>query len=123
MLNHCIINIFSYLIFQFNFTPRFEIEKRASGQFLLLTAQSLYLPSYPSTVNETTLYLTVECNQKAYPLMSIRIRNHNSHAPSFLNEPYEMLVPQVCVLKSFGLLVQQKIRHANQTNNFKNTQI
>ncbi|KAI6175361.1 DE-cadherin [Aphelenchoides bicaudatus] len=77
-----------------DFLSRFEIVQKQSGQFLLLTASDLHLPPFPSTINETTLYLTIECNQKAHPLISVRLRNYNSEAPQFLNEPYEMALVQ-----------------------------
>ncbi|KAL3082214.1 hypothetical protein niasHT_037852 [Heterodera trifolii] len=72
------------------------LEKRSSGQFLVITAASppvVHFPDYPSTVNETLLYVTVRCNGRLYPLMTIRVRNVNMHSPEFLGlQPYEISI-------------------------------
>ncbi|KAI6211786.1 hypothetical protein M3Y96_00471300 [Aphelenchoides besseyi] len=77
-----------------DFDNHFQIQTQSNGQFVITTAQNLNLPSYPSTVNESILYITVMCNHASHPLMTIRIRNRNTFAPTFLNEPYEIFIPQ-----------------------------
>lgn len=81
--------------FQINFLNKFKIEKKENGEFILLNRESLKLPDYPSTINETLLYVTVACNQRHYPLITIRIKNNNFNLPEFINEPYEMSILKV----------------------------
>uniref|UniRef100_A0A914I5N4 Cadherin domain-containing protein n=1 Tax=Globodera rostochiensis TaxID=31243 RepID=A0A914I5N4_GLORO len=72
------------------------LEKRPNGQFLVITAgfpPVVRFPDYPSTVNETLLYVTVRCNGRLYPLITVRVRNANMHTPEFLGtQPYELSI-------------------------------
>lgn len=62
---------------------------------MVINRKVLTLPSFPSPVNETLLFLTISCNGNAYPLITIRVRNYNSFAPEFYGQPYEIIVPNV----------------------------
>ncbi|KAI6220827.1 DE-cadherin [Aphelenchoides fujianensis] len=77
-----------------NFADLFQLRSAPDGRFVINTIRSLALPPFPSTLNETILYVTVVCNGSPHPLMTVRVRNRNSFAPVFLNEPYEIFVPQ-----------------------------
>jgi hypothetical protein len=64
---------------------------------MLINKEKLNLPDFPSMVNETYLYLTVSCNNKAYPLITLRIRNYNTWTPRFYmmkDPPYEMILSE-----------------------------
>uniref|UniRef100_A0A1I7ZHC9 Cadherin domain-containing protein n=1 Tax=Steinernema glaseri TaxID=37863 RepID=A0A1I7ZHC9_9BILA len=76
-----------------NFTRRFMLEKRNSGQFMVINKEPLFLPNYPSTVVETYLYMTVMCNKQAFPLITLRVRSGNSFKPRFYNAPYAIQIP------------------------------
>ena len=73
-----------------------SLEKRANGQFLVHTSeQPLGLPPYPSAINQSLLYVTVKCNNRLYPLMTIRVRAVNSHSPQWIGQrPYEVTIPK-----------------------------
>lgn len=73
---------------QVNFTEKFTLLAEETGRFRLVSAVPLSLPAYPSAVTETLLYVTVICNGRPFPLMTIRLNAANTIAPSFLNEPY-----------------------------------
>nr|CAD2169265.1 unnamed protein product [Meloidogyne enterolobii] len=74
-----------------------SLEKRPNGQFLLFSNDiisqtsstttsvnsSLKLPAYPSSINESLLYVTVRCNGRLYPLLTVRLLTHNLHAPEW----------------------------------------
>ncbi|CAD5221231.1 unnamed protein product [Bursaphelenchus okinawaensis] len=79
-------------------SSKVELEHHKNGQFLVVAKEALSLPVYPSTINNTMLYITVECNGKPYPLITIRIKNFNTFAPEFLNAPYEVFVPNDALL-------------------------
>ncbi|KAH7725565.1 Protein CDH-12 [Aphelenchoides avenae] len=78
---------------QESFTDHFYVDTRQNGQFMVINRKVLTLPSFPSPVNETLLFLTISCNGNAYPLITIRVRNYNSFAPEFYGQPYEIIVP------------------------------
>uniref|UniRef100_A0A7E4VWK5 Cadherin domain-containing protein n=1 Tax=Panagrellus redivivus TaxID=6233 RepID=A0A7E4VWK5_PANRE len=88
-----VVNVRSNNIPDIDFTEKFQIEQRNSGQFMVMTIGSLLLPEYPSTINETFLYMTVMCNDKPYPLITLRVRNYNTFTPKFYNYPYEVVLP------------------------------
>lgn len=90
-------NCFKQSLFKIDYTEKFDIEQRARGQFMVLSRSTLQLPRYPSSFNETYLYMTVLCNNQAYPLITVRVRNFNSFSPKFYNEPYEVVLPGVCI--------------------------
>lgn len=51
-----------------------ELEKRSNGQFLVITAGPgpvVQFPAYPSTINQTLLYITVRCNGRLHPLITV----------------------------------------------------
>ncbi|CAD5228721.1 unnamed protein product [Bursaphelenchus xylophilus] len=73
-------------------SSKLELDHRRNGQFLIVAKEGMSLPPYPSSINQTMLYLTVECNGKPYPLITIRIKNFNTFSPEFLNSPYEIFV-------------------------------
>lgn len=83
----------------------FDIKNQSSssGQFFLINKKPLLLPNYPSNIRDTLLYLTVNCNNKNFPLFTVRIHHSNSHKPQFYNEPYEVVVLKV-VIKNFQQL-------------------
>uniref|UniRef100_A0A914CZ52 Cadherin domain-containing protein n=1 Tax=Acrobeloides nanus TaxID=290746 RepID=A0A914CZ52_9BILA len=92
-----IVNIRTNNLPHVDFTHRFYIESRENGQFMLINKEKLNLPDFPSMVNETYLYLTVSCNNKAYPLITLRIRNYNTWTPRFYmmkDPPYEMILSE-----------------------------
>ena len=88
-----ILNVRSSNVPDVDFTQKFRIEQRANGQFMVINRDYLFLPDYPSYVNETFLYMTVVCNTKAYPLITLRIKNFNTYPPKFYNTPYEVELP------------------------------
>uniref|UniRef100_A0AC35GT72 Cadherin domain-containing protein n=1 Tax=Panagrolaimus sp. PS1159 TaxID=55785 RepID=A0AC35GT72_9BILA len=88
-----LVNVRSNNLPEIDYTEKFDIEQRARGQFMVLSRSTLQLPRYPSSFNETYLYMTVLCNNQAYPLITVRVRNFNSFSPKFYNEPYEVVLP------------------------------
>uniref|UniRef100_A0A914Z4A5 Cadherin domain-containing protein n=1 Tax=Panagrolaimus superbus TaxID=310955 RepID=A0A914Z4A5_9BILA len=90
-----LVNVRSNNLPEIDYTEKFDIEQRARGQFMVLSRGTLQLPRYPSSFNETYLYMTVLCNNQAYPLITVRVRNFNSFSPKFYNEPYEVVLPGV----------------------------
>nr|CAD2168865.1 unnamed protein product [Meloidogyne enterolobii] len=74
-----------------------SLEKRPNGQFIIFSNDiisqtsstttsvnsSLKLPAYPSSINESLLYVTVRCNGRLYPLLTVRLLTHNLHAPEW----------------------------------------
>ncbi|VDO98009.1 unnamed protein product [Heligmosomoides polygyrus] len=72
-----------------NFTERFELKQRRAGQFQLVLTSNL---SLPSKVDVIKLFVTVVCNDEAFPLFTVRVRNNDSTSPQFYNEPYHVEV-------------------------------
>ncbi|KAK0398870.1 hypothetical protein QR680_002790 [Steinernema hermaphroditum] len=89
-----IVSVRSADLPQVNFTRRFALESRSSGQFMIVNKEPLFLPSYPSTIVESYLYMTVMCNKQAYPLITLRVRSGNSFKPRFYNAPYSIFIPE-----------------------------
>lgn len=79
-------------VFQINFTERFELKQRRAGQFQLVLTSNL---SLPSKVDVIKLFVTVVCNDEAFPLFTVRVRNNDSTSPQFYNEPYHVEVNEV----------------------------
>uniref|UniRef100_A0AC34QCU7 Cadherin domain-containing protein n=2 Tax=Panagrolaimus sp. JU765 TaxID=591449 RepID=A0AC34QCU7_9BILA len=96
-----IVNVRSNNIPDVDFTEKFRIAQRSNGQFMILNKDFLLLPDYPSYVNETFLYMTIVCNGKAYPLITVRVKNYNSYTPKFYNLPYQVELPSNAPVNTF----------------------
>ncbi|CAJ0579735.1 unnamed protein product, partial [Mesorhabditis spiculigera] len=84
---------------QANFTSRFRLEgPDADGHFTISNTQILRLPPYPFQYTDTLLYATVVCNGEAYPLVTIRVKTSDSHAPYFYQTPYHVSLSEAVPL-------------------------
>ncbi|CAI4225888.1 unnamed protein product [Auanema sp. JU1783] len=77
-----------------NYTSHLTIQSSKQGRFKLLTTDLLRLPEYPSSDDEAYLYVTVVCNQKPYPLITVNVKAANTAPPQFYDEPYSINIPK-----------------------------
>uniref|UniRef100_A0A6F7PH53 Cadherin domain-containing protein n=1 Tax=Haemonchus contortus TaxID=6289 RepID=A0A6F7PH53_HAECO len=73
-----------------NFTKNFELKSDGTGNFSLRTTSPLSLPAGRGALK---LFVTVVCNDEAFPLFTVRMKgNKSDEAPKFYNEPYHVEV-------------------------------
>lgn len=72
-----------------------NIESFPDGKFRLINKKLFPLPEYPSTINETLLFVTILCNGNLHPLITLRVQNTNTHSPEFFGLPYELTISKV----------------------------
>lgn len=80
---------------------RLDIDNNSTipGSFRITTTQPLSLQPYPSTVDETYLYIVLACNGQHYPLLTIKISNVNDYRPIFYGQlPYRLHISEVTFL-------------------------